>query len=579
MSSHSFSNAEIAQLLRQVAALHALKDKDAFRVNAYTNAANSIEQTATSVQELWEQGNLAEIPGIGQRLIEHLGELFSTGKVKQFETLIKSAPTGMLALLDVPGIGPKTAYKLAKALKFGSEKTTQQELLEYAQSGKIATIEGFSSVSERKLLNSLQNRRSRGAPRLLLPQAQLIAADCIAYLKTSPAVLEIEALGSLRRLAPTIGDIDIALTTRSPKTIEEHLAKFPHNRKLVSAGEHMITFVHSSGQQIDVKMVENTKQWGSLLQHYTGSKMHNIRLRTYAQEKGLSLSEYGITKNGKITPYSTEKDFYQALGLPLIPPEMREDMGEIDAALQGELPHLVELSDIKGDLHIHSNFEFASSHDTGNSSVADIAGRAIELGYSYIGFSDHNPKQTGLSSQQRLSIIRKRRDWIESQFRSPKLKILIGMEVDILPSGQLALEDESLSELDYVIASVHSSFTQPTEKTTERLIKALSNPYVKILGHPTGRILEEREGIHADWKQIFAHCAKHNILLEVNATPSRLDLPSDLTRQALDLGCKFIINTDAHHVSGLDDMRFGVSAGRRGWLEAKDVINTHKTIF
>lgn len=374
------------------------------------------------------------------------------------------------------------------------------------------------------------------------------------------------------------------MATTKPHDVMEYIRHFPHIRELLSVGDKMIMFLHTSGWQVDIK-TQTPDKWGSMLQHYTGSKLHNIHVRTLAQKKNLSLSEYGITKNDKLSTYDTEEKFYKALGMQWIPPELREDVGEIEAALKHNLPSLLELADIKGDLHMHTNHSFPSSHDTGESSIGDLINRAMELQYSYIGLSDHNPKQSGLTAKERLAVVTKRTQWIHDEIeryfpKPPKNmpKVFIGMEVDILPSGELALEDEALETLDYAIVSIHSVLSQDSAKATQRLLKALDHPNVRFIGHPTARLIESRSGIDADWTTIFHACKEKGIALEINASPQRLDLPSDLVREAKKIGCKFIIDTDAHHVAHMDFMKYGVYAARRGWAEKQDILNTASSL-
>ena len=320
--------------------------------------------------------------------------------------------------------------------------------------------------------------------------------------------------------------------------------------------------------------MQNEKGFGALLQHFTGSKNHNIALREFALKKGLSLSEYGIKKNGKLLEYKTEEEFYRAVGLLWIPQELREDTGEIEASLKNELPDLVRLEDIKGDQQIHSDFPIEPSHDLGSSPMEDIVKKGESLGYEYVGFSEHNPSIGNHTEQQMISILKKRKEKIEKLQLSTKMRIISLLEVDILSDGNLAISNQAMELLDGVIASVHTVFNQPRDKMTERIIKALENPYVRFLGHPTGRLLNEREGYEADWDKIFKVCKKYDKALEINAYPNRLDLPDTLVRSAIKAGVKLIINTDSHDVSQMDLIKYGVYVARRGWATKDDIINT-----
>lgn len=580
------TNREIAALLRMVAAAFEVKDNDFFRVKAYQNAATSIEHSTSDLKDLWEENKLDEVPGIGPNLKQHLDELFRTGKVKHFETEMKGLPEGMFELLGVSGIGPKTAFKLAKRFKLGKGDKARGNLLKIAQKGLIREIEGFGEQSEGEIIKALQLKTPD--ERMLLPEAASLAEEVMNYLKQSPAVLQVEALGSLRRRAATVGDVDLAVNTKRPKEVMDHLKKMKGIRKILSSGETTTMFLHSSGRQIDVK-TQSPDAWGSMLQHYTGSKFHNIHLRKYALEKGMSLSENGIkviNKTAKghkqgLNTFKDEKSFYEFLGLNYIPPEIREDMGEIEAAAESKgLPSLVGETEIKGDLHIHTNIDIKTSHDVGASSVREILARARELNYEYIGLSDHNPVRA-LKSDEKLDLIKRRNEAIakeitsyEKEVKSRVPNVIVGMEVDIRPSGELALEDEGLALLQYAIASIHSVFDQGKKEATKRVLEALAHPKVRILGHPTGRMLQRREGLDYDWDRVFDFCVKNDKWLEVNSSALRLDLPDILIKEAVKNGVKLVIDTDSHDAVHMDFMKYGVWNARRGWASGKNIMNT-----
>lgn len=378
-----------------------------------------------------------------------------------------------------------------------------------------------------------------------------------------------------------MGDIDVAFSTKYPLETMEYALSYKEIKNIVSQGEAVSHVQLKNGREMDVKCVK-PEQWGSLLQHYTGSKLHNINLRTYALSKGLSLSEYGIKNSkGKVFEFPEEVGFYEKLGLQYIPPELREGEEELEKAKNNQIPYLIQLSDIRGDLHIHSDFEFACSHDFGRSPLSHILDFAIENRYEYIGISDHNPRTSDLSLSARKKIINDRKKYLQEEHfqyeNSVKTKIpkmLIGMEVDIRPDGELALEDELMDLFDYTIVSIHSSFEQDKDNNTKRIIKALSHPKATILGHPTGRLLNIRNGISADWAEIIDFAAKNNKIMEINSSPNRQDLPDDLVKQAIGAKVKIIINTDSHEADQLSGMRYGVWVARRGWCQKADVINT-----
>lgn len=572
------TNQEIATLIRHVSAVYVVQGVNIFQIKAYDNLANSIDQTSTSLYELWQDKQLDTIPGLGKQFQAYFDELFTIGKVAHFDNILQQVPAGFFPLVDLPGIGPKMAIKLATTLKLTKAETALEKVKTAAEKGKLNGLPGISTVMEKKILETVTLEAKDLPNRTLLITALETADTLKEYLLTSPAITKCEVLGSMRRRLPTVGDIDLAVCSEDPKAVVAHLEKYPHLSKLLATGEKTLAVRLSAGVRVDLKLSPES-QWGSLLQHYTGSKLHNIKLRTIALEKDLSLSEFGIKHKGKLKTFEDEADFYHALGMDFIPPELRENTGEIEAAQKHTLPKLVELSDIKGDVHMHTNLTFPTSHDMGSSSIAELLAKAESLDYSFIGFSDHNPKKADLSPAQRLAAVKKRNqeidEAVEEYFkgRKPTLKVLKGLEVDILGDGNLALEDEALSELDYVIASLHSDFNKDRDTTTKRILKALSHPAVKIMGHPTGRRLGKRNGVEADWETIATFCAENHKLLEINSSPERLDLPYDLVKSCQPTGVKFIVNTDSHQAASLDFMKFGVWMARKGWLTKKDVVN------
>ena len=576
--SKQMTNKEIAALLMQMAAAYEIKDMTPYRTRAYQNAAVSIENRTTPLRESWDRNALTKVPGIGPSIAQHLDELFKTGIVKHFQQEVKNMPQGMFALLSVPGIGPKTAHKLAKRFKLNHEETAVQQLLFHAEHGEIRSLEDFGEKSESDILKGLNQVITR-KDRMLLVEGQQISEEILAYLRKNPKIIEAEALGSVRRKSPTVGDVDIAVASNYPNEVMTYISRFPSIKRILATGENTTRFIHSSGKQIDIK-TQSPREWGSTLQHYTGSKLHNIRLRTFALKKGLSLSEYGIKKESKILRFTNEKDFYHALGLDFIPPELREDTGEIEASQKHALPKLVSLTDVKGDFHLHTNIDISSSHDMGHNSTDEILQKAVELGYSYIGFADHNPKLADLTADERFDLIKKRNEIIDKSLadfnahNNYRIHMLKGLEVDIRPNGDLALEDKALNLLDYVIASVHSQFDQPQTKATKRVLTALSHPKVKILGHPTGRILQQRQGLEYDWDALFNYCHTNHKILEINASPFRLDLPEVLVKQAVTKKVMMIINTDSHRISEMELMKYGVWNARRGWAEKINIVNT-----
>ncbi len=577
------TNLEIAELLRKVAAAYLILGENRFRIIAYERAADSIEHLTSEVKDYWDDKKLEDIPGVGGGIASNLDELFRIGKSKHWETVLGKVPQAIFPLLLVPGLGPKKAYTLVREFKLNNPKTVIADLEKAAKAGKIALLEGFGEKSESVIVSSIATYK-RGAikeNRMPLPYADKIAQEIIAYMKKDKAVEAIDALGSLRRQVSTIGDVDIAVATHAPEQVIKRFLAFPH-QKIIDQGPSGATMLLANGRQVDLR-VQQPEAYGAMLQYFTGSKNHNIQLRALALERGLSLSEHGIkdVKFGKLKKYSTEEAFYKAIGLPYISPELREDKGEIDSAKKGRLPTLVTLNDIRGDLHVHSNYDLHPSHDLGKDSIAQLLTHAERLGYEYIGFSDHNPRITNQTQKQIVDIMKRRKASYEQQYSSWKhrekkrVQMFLMCEVDILPDGKLALPVEAFEYVDAVIVSIHSAFTQPRSQVTQRLISALSaHPKVRILGHPTGRLLGSREGVDADWPRVFEEVKKHDVALEINAYPERLDLPDTLVFDAVKQDIKLIINTDAHAVEHMDLMRYGVSVARRGWATRRDITNT-----
>ena len=581
MNTHkNMTNLEIAKLLRQISAAYEVKNEgplrreaSRFRIRAYDNAADSIEHSTSEVKDLWEQGHLEDIHGVGASLAGHLDELFKTGKITHFEQVTKNLPNGMFELLDVQGIGPKTAYKLSQEFKLDNPKTALKKLQQAAVSGKIRKLENFGQESEKDILQALQSFKVKDT-RVLLPTATSIAEDVIKYMQQCPDALSVDMLGSLRRRAATIGDVDIAVASTQSQQVINHFTKYPHIRQILAQGKNTARFIHKQGGvQVDIK-TQTPDKYGALLQHFTGSKNHNVHLREIAIQKGLSLSEYGIKKGDSLIKFSNEEVFYKALGMQWIPPELREDAGEIEAALKHQLPKLIEPTDIKGDLHTHTNYDWISSHDRGTDSLEAMAKQAIELGYEYIALGDHNPSISSYTKTKIVSEISKRSEQIDHLKSTSGINILKTLEIDIQTDGKLSVPDAGLEQLDFAIISIHSVMSLSKNDMTKRVLAAFSHPKAKILGHPTGRLLGKREGYELDWDQVFEFCAKHNKFLEINAQPSRLDLPDILVRDAIKAGVKLVIDTDAHNAASLQLMRFGVDVARRGWATKADIVNT-----
>ncbi len=570
------SNQEIAELLRSAAAALTIKKGNLFQIRAYETAADGIEHLTSETKDYWQENKLDQIPGVGESIRNYLDEYFRTGKVKHFQNLEAGIPPVVFELLDIPGVGPKTALELAK-LGVKSRVNLSKQL----NSGELVK-KGFSVKLASKITSGLKEADNR-TNRMLLPLAASQSRVISDYLKKGPGVVACDPLGSLRRQVATIGDLDFAVASKTPEKVVDYFLKMPGVNRVVSQGEAKVTVMLHTGLHVDL-LVGDPDSYGALLQHFTGSKHHNIKLRSYAQEKGYSLSEYGVKKiigkevksknKEKTISCKTEDQLYKLLGMQTPAPEIREDRGEIEAALRYKLPDLIKLEDIKGDFHLHSNFPLEPSHGPGINPIEEIVGNALALGYDYVGISDHSPSFTKHTFNEIKVLVITRNNYIEQIKSTSKIRVLNGLEVDILTNGDISVPDKTLKTLDYAIAGVHSSHRMAKEEMTKRILKALSNPYVDILAHPTGRLLNERESYNADWEEVFKYCAKNNKLLEIDAYPNRLDLRDDLVKMAKGLGCKFIIDTDAHEISQMEVMPFGIAVARRGWVEARDVVNT-----
>ena len=571
------SNLEIAELLRAIAASYQLKgeEKNRFRIIAYQRAADAVEHSTSELKDLWDDGKLKDVPGIGESIASHLDELFRSGLSKHFEEVMKGLPKDMFELMEVPGIGAKTAYKLVSKLGIKS----LADLEKAAKAGKIAKIEGFGEQSQADIIKSIEETKGK-SKRHLLPYASLHASEVISWMLEDKNVKRADPLGSLRRQAATVGDIDIAVASDHPQITLEHFVNYPKKVRILEKGDRTASLILPGGVQVDL-MVQPPQSYGSLLQHFTGSKHHNIALREFSLKQGMSLSEYGIKIRGKLQKFATEESFYKKLGLAWIPPELREDSGEIEAALKNSLPILVEIDDVKGDLQIHSDFDIETSHDVGESSMHEIVEKANKLGYQYVAFTEHNPSKSKHNEREVLDLLMRKREAIEKinssivkKTEGSIQKVFNSLEIDILPTGELAIPEKGLEYLDFALVSIHSAFDLNRDQMTRRVLSALDHPKTKIFAHPTARKLTQREGVELDWPQIFEFCLKNDKFIEINADPMRLDLPDSLVREAVRLGVKFSLGTDAHHKDGLNNMRYGISVARRGWATKKDIINT-----
>ncbi len=574
------SNKQIAHILRSVAAVYELKGANRFRIIAYENAADAVENLNRELADLWENNELSKIAGIGSSMSARLEEFFEKGDASYLVKTMHELPAPIFELMKVPGLGVKKAFKLVTQLQLEESKNIFKDLVEKAKAGAIAPLDSFGEKSQAEIIAAIElyEKSKDNADRMPLPVAHDLAMQIIEYVKSHPHVGEVEALGSLRRWVSTIGDIDLVAiaATKHFDSVIKYFVKFPGAAKVEAQGENKASIILANGRRIDLRVVEKGI-FGSMIQYFTGSKAHNIKLRELALKKGYSISEYGIGDKsekgttGRSKTFASEKEFYEFLGVDWIPPELREGTHEIDIAINHKIPELVTITDIKGDFHMHSSYDLNTSHDLGSGSVIEMAQKAHSLGYEYIAISDHNPAQN-VPREKVIEIMKKRYAFIKSQ--KTAVPCFVSLEIDITPSGELALPDEAFEYLDMCVVSLHSSFRQSRGDMTKRVLKALSHEKVKIFGHPTGRQLGKRPEVDVDWTTVFLFCKKNNIALEINSWPERLDLPDMLVKEAKDLGCKFVIDTDAHTVNQMNNMFYGVSVARRGWLEANDIINT-----
>jgi DNA polymerase (family X) len=555
---------QVASALREIGTILELQGENPFKCRAYLNGARTLETSATDLTELVRTNRLGELPGIGDALRDKITTLITTGKLPYLEELRSSIPAGLLPLLDLPGLGPKKLRALRDKLKIES----LEALTQACQDGRLAALEGFGEKTATNLLEAI-DRHANYKKLHRLGTALPAARTLLEHLKQSPLVLHAEIAGSLRRGKEVVKDLDLIASSKKPKEVMKLFVSSPNVEKVVNHGETKSSVILTGGIPCDLRVIP-PESWATALAHFTGSKEHNIALRQRAIDRGLHLSEWGLLKGKSKTPLKLkdEKDLHKALGLAFIPPELREDSGEIAAAEKNELPDLLTRDQIRGCLHNHT---LASD---GQDSLSSMAQAAAEQGLEWLGIADHSK-----SSFQANGLDAKRLEKQIEEIRllnskKPKCTLLSGTECDILKDGKLDFPDSLLSGLDYVVASVHSGFTSDEKEMTQRIIRAMENPHVTCLGHPTGRLLLEREAYPLNIPKILDAAAATGTWIELNANPWRLDLDWRWWHKARDLGILCCINPDAHKTSHLRFLDFGVTLARKGWLRAQDVVNT-----
>lgn len=558
-------NSEFARIFFEVAELLELKGENVFKIRAYQKAARNVENLSKNLEEIYKSGGLKalkEVPGIGESIAEHIEEIIKTGTFKKYQELVKEFPKDFTKLIEVPGIGPKTAMLLLKKLKID----TVEKLEKAVKAGKLRDLPGMGAKKEENILKGIELKKKVHG-RFLLPDALTYADIVVRALNKIKGVDQIVPAGSLRRWQETIGDIDVLVTSKSPEKIMDTFTTLPQVNQVLSKGPTKSSVVFKNGMQADVRVVE-PKSFGAALHYFTGSKQHNILIREMAVKKGLKISEYGIFKGEKQIGGKTEEEVFDSVGLPFIPPELRQGTDEIEAAKKNKLPKLVELADIRGDLQMHSKYS------DGANTIEEMVEKAKELGYEYIAITDHTKSTRVAGGQTEKEILKELAHIDKLNSKLKGFRILKGAEVDILPDGSLDYPDPVLKELEVVIAAVHSNFKMERSKMTKRIITAFKNKYVNILSHPTGRLIGKRDPYEVDVEEIINAARDTGTYLELNSYPERLDLSDIHCKRAREEGILIAINTDAHAALQLEMMKYGVMTARRGWLEAKDVINT-----
>ena len=556
-------NQEIVRIFNDIADLLEIKGENPFRIRAYRRAALNIESLSTDIA-LTPKDELMEIPGIGQDLAGKILEYIQTGKMQAYEDLKKEVPEGLSGLLSVPSLGPKTAKLLFEKLQVKD----LDDLARLAREHKLIGLPGIKEKTEENIIKGIEMLK-RGMERQPLGKVLPIAKDIVGYLETHATVDQIKIAGSIRRWKDTVKDIDILATSRDPKAVMNAFVHLPSVQDILMHGPTKSSVIIHEGLQVDLRVVEEDS-FGAALAYFTGSKAHNIRLREMAVKAGLKINEYGIfrEKDDKKLGGKREEDVYRLLGLPFIAPELREDLGEIEAAFEGRMPHLIDSSDIRGDLHVHTR-RSDGSHD-----FDELIREAKKRGYEYIAITDHSK---GLGIARGLSEERLLEEKAEIEALNKKLKgfkLLAGVEVDIRSDGRMDFTDEILRQMDIVVASIHSGFRQSREQLTRRLTSAMRNPCVSIIAHPTGRLIGERDPYDVDMHEVLKVAKETGTAIEINAYPLRLDLNDAYAKMAKEMGVRLAISTDTHITNQFDFMEYGVAIARRGWLEKRDVLNT-----
>ncbi|MDQ3318239.1 MAG: DNA polymerase/3'-5' exonuclease PolX [Actinomycetota bacterium] len=551
-------NNEVVRALETIVALMEIKDESYYRVLAYQRASESVSALGRPVREVED---LTTLPHVGGTTAEVIRDLAEDRTPQILADLSEEVPTGLVEVTRLPGVGPRTAGRLWRELG-----VTNVEEVANLEEGSLSSLKGFGKKSEERILSAARTYNSTER-RMLLNEASALGDHVLRFVRSHPATEQAELAGSLRRMKETVGDLDVVAASSDPASLADAFADAPFADEVLAHGPKKV-YIVTGGVEVDLRIVA-PEAYGSLLHHFTGGQAHNIVLRERAVKMGINISEYGLARvgTGEYEPVATEEELYSRLDLPLIPPELREDAGEIEAGERGELPDLIETEDVRGDLHVHTNYS------DGKGTIESMAEAAIDLGYEYLIFCDHSQSlrvANGLSPgrlKEKLEAVRRADD------KYGEIRLLCGSEVDILKDGALDYGDDLLAELDFVVASVHTSFRVGESAMTDRIVRAMNNPHVRVIGHPTGRILNRREPYEVDVSRLIREAAAANTALELNAYPDRLDLAAPYVREAMAAGVNITIDTDAHDEGALSLMKYGVSQARRAWVEKNRVIN------
>ncbi len=557
---------KVSSMLYEIADLLELKNEE-FKPRAYRRAARNVEALSEDIMKMHDEGRLQDIEGVGEGIAGKIADFLDEGKSPYLEDLKEELPKGLEEMMDVPGLGPKTVMKIYNELGVSDISS----LKEAAQEGEIRELEGMGEKSERNILEGIVTLEKVGG-RFLMSETHPVSMDIVRFLKQEGPVIDVAVAGSLRRMKETIGDIDIIATSDSPNKVMDAFTSHENVAKVILKGDKKTSIRLESGVQVDLRVVEKD-QFGSALQYFTGSKDHNVKLRQRAMGMELKVNEYGVfrKKTDERIAGETERGMYEVLEMAFVPPEMREDRGEVEKAVEGALPELVTRDDIRGDLQVHTDWT------DGVDTLEAMVDKAVEMGYAFIGITDHSVSlkvANGLDAQrleEQHSVVRNLND------ERDDIELFHGIEADILEDGTLDMPDEELDKLDYVVGAIHSKFNLDKREMTERLITAFENYNMKMLAHPTTRLIGKRDPISLDMEKVFQKARDENVVLEINASPRRLDLSDENCRKAIEAGVLLAINTDAHSTVQLENMRYGVGTARRGWAGKNDVLNTKTT--